>query len=137
MGHYETKTHSSTSKIWDPMKVLEMINPDKAALTCVGYAPSCKRRCRNPINVNNRAKAYAFLDALSYMNPAVNKFGPLLEKLATATLCLAYHQGQVDRKVDSWMRTINDLNSRHRSKRGLVAFLSLHEIESTVSTLSR
>jgi hypothetical protein len=109
MGIYETSTISSTSEVWDPIKVLEMMNPDRATLTCVGYAPSCKRRCRNPINVNNRAKAYIILDVLSCMNPEVSNIRPLLEKLATATLCLAYHQGQVGGKVDSWMRTIDDI----------------------------
>jgi chromosome segregation ATPase len=102
-------TKSEHTKFWDPVDVLQMINPDRNGLTCVGYAPSCRRRCRNPINANNRNTAFGILDELSYINPEVTNIRSKLSTLAKTTLCLAYHQNQVDRMVKSWMNTISTL----------------------------
>jgi hypothetical protein len=106
MGYADCYTTASSSKLWDPLKVLQMVNPDRGGITCVGYAPTCRRRCRNPINANNYSTARAILDALSYIQPTVKLLRPQLQKLAAVTLCVRYHQDQVDLMVEKWANMI-------------------------------
>ncbi|OCK98242.1 uncharacterized protein K441DRAFT_464242, partial [Cenococcum geophilum 1.58] len=91
---------------WDPIETLEIINPDRNCLTCVGYAPSCGRRCRNPINQANRASAFQLLKDLENIDPSMTNIQPQLCRLAGLTLCLRYHQNQVGAVVDEWMSVL-------------------------------
>jgi flagellar biosynthesis GTPase FlhF len=96
------------TKIWDPIETLNIINPDRGCLTCVGYAPSCRRRCRNPVNAGNRTSAFAVLDEMAYLEPESDKVYDLLYELAGYTLCLSYHQNQVGSMAKKWERQIED-----------------------------
>jgi len=96
------------TKIWDPIETLNIINPDRGCLTCVGYAPSCRRRCRNPVNAGNRTSAFAVLDEMAYLEPESDKVYDLLYELAEYTLCLSYHQNQVGSTAKKWERQIED-----------------------------
>jgi len=111
-GSFDTFSHSGkTKKRWDPIETLEIINPDRNCLTCVGYAPSCGRRCRNPINQANRASAFQLLKDLENIDPSTTNIQPQLCRLAGLTLCLRYHQNQVGAVVDEWMSVLPVRNS--------------------------
>ena len=106
-GSFDTFSHSGkTKKRWDPIETLGIINPDRDCLTCVGYAPSCGRRCRNPINQANRASAFQLLKDLENIDPSTTNIKPQLRRLAGLTLCLRYHQNQVSPVVDEWMSVL-------------------------------
>src|SRR5262249_1982548 len=72
------------------------------AFTCVGYAPSKGRRCRNPINQHNRGLAYDLLDRISLLSPTSSQVAKLLPQLASLSLCLRFHQDQVNSVVSEW-----------------------------------
>ena len=111
-GSFDTFSHpGKTKKRWDPIETLEIINPDRNCLTCVGYAPSCGRRCRNPINQANRASAFQLLKDLENIDPSTTNIQPQLRRLAGLTLCLRYHQNQVGAVVDEWMGVLPVRNS--------------------------
>lgn len=107
----------SKQKIWDPIKVLDIINPDRDCLTCVGYAPSCRRRCRNPINAGNRATAFNHLDQMAYSEPGSPDIRELLHKIAKCALCLRYHQDQVNVVVAQWERKIAAMSQETKVKK--------------------
>jgi hypothetical protein len=88
--------------LWDPIETLQIINPDKKGLTCVGYAPSCRRRCRNSINAENHADAFVLLKQLSFLDPASSNIRLQLRELAHLTLYLRNHQDQVHAVVNDW-----------------------------------
>ncbi|KAF2178616.1 hypothetical protein K469DRAFT_477655, partial [Zopfia rhizophila CBS 207.26] len=69
---------------------------------CVGYAPSCRRRCRNPIKQVNRASAFQLLEDLSYIDTSTTDINAKLHELAEFTLCLRYHQSQRNDMVEKW-----------------------------------
>ncbi|KAF2476807.1 uncharacterized protein BDR25DRAFT_41267 [Lindgomyces ingoldianus] len=101
-------------KLWDPSTTLDIINPSKGCLTCVGYAPSCGRRCRNPINQANRASAYRLLEDLSYIDASTTDINAKLHQLAGLTLCLRFHQGQKNDIVKKWCRKIDQQQTASR-----------------------
>jgi hypothetical protein len=96
----------SKPKQWDPDTVLSIINPDYKSITCVGYAPSCRRRCRNPINAQNRARAADILHHMSVSDPDVVKSDKTIYLLAESLLCVRYHKDQVDAVVKQWRHQI-------------------------------
>jgi hypothetical protein len=114
-------------KYWDPIATLDIINPNRGCLTCVGYAPSRGRRCYNPINYGNRESAFLLLEALSEIDISKTDVTEKLHQLASLTLCIRYHQGQDYNVVQKWTRQIGQqqklknmeelpARDRHRSK---------------------
>ncbi|KAH6664489.1 putative reticulocyte-binding protein 2 like protein a [Halenospora varia] len=94
------------AKLWNPSKTLEIINPDYDCLTCVGYAPSRGRRCRNPIRADNRALITRTLDEIAYLPPNSPAVMSRLRGIAGPALCVRYHQGQAETVVMQWQRKI-------------------------------
>ncbi|OBT70763.1 hypothetical protein VF21_10462 [Pseudogymnoascus sp. 05NY08] len=94
---------------WDPEAILDIINPDRGSFTCVGYAPSMRRRCRNPIARNNRDFVYGLLDLLALMDPSSGNFATLLEEAAYRSLCWR-HGNQANDIVKKWEASIVALN---------------------------
>ena len=92
--------------LWDAKALLNIINPAKGTFTCVGDAPSCGRRCRNPIAYDNRAAARRILRKL----PQISHNGVVLERrlheLAELSLCLTHRKDQVSTMVGQWYQTI-------------------------------
>lgn len=107
----EAQTPSSAWKAteWDPEAILGIINPDRGSFTCVGYAPSMRRRCRNPIARNNRDFVYGLLELLVLIGPGGRKFATLLEEAAYRSLCWR-HGNQTDGIVRKWEASIDELN---------------------------
>lgn len=85
---------SHTSKARDLETLLEFINPDTRYFTCVGYAPSQRRRCRNPIACHNRQAAYAILHRLPDLYDNEAGLRAKLRELAGLVLCRRFYPGQ-------------------------------------------
>lgn len=84
------------------MELFQLVNPDKMSITCVGYAPSCGRRCRNPIAYRNVQAAKAVMKKV--IGPGVKDadLKGMLYDLAEYTLCRRYHQGQATEVSARW-----------------------------------
>ncbi|KAF2494796.1 hypothetical protein BU16DRAFT_48193 [Lophium mytilinum] len=110
MGYHSTPHPTYSAPNWDPEITLNIKNYSYGgSVTCVGYAPSKRRRCQNPINAANRAFANNIIEDLRCLNPHSPSIYPQLCRLAGYTLCLRNHQSQVDEVVEGWMRDIAKL----------------------------
>jgi hypothetical protein len=89
----------SSDTLWDPFTVLEMPNLGYGGgVTCLGYARTAGRRCRNPINQSNRARARDILEYISEQPPRYSKLLNYLQDLAEICLCLRWHTPGKDPK---------------------------------------
>ena len=95
--------------LWDPFATLEIINPARGSFTCVGHAPSKRRRCQNPIARHNRDAASNILDSIAQASANSKALESKLRELARVSLCLAYHQNQVDTVVAQWQWKIRSM----------------------------
>src|SRR5262245_871793 len=98
---------SQQAQRWDPDSAFGIGNPDRCgAFTCVGWAQTQGRRCRNRIAGHNQDAAWEILDELSRMSPLdVSEIQTSeLKKAARYALCRRYHQDQVDWVVREWKR---------------------------------
>jgi hypothetical protein len=105
----ENSFSNNQEKIWDPYVILEFCNPDRGAFTCVGYAPSQGRRCRNPIAAHNRAAVQDMLDRMASKSPKSSVVADLLAKIAPLSLCVRYHQDQAQKMVRQWESKIRSV----------------------------
>jgi hypothetical protein len=96
-------------KSWDPSTVFGITNPDTRGFTCVGYAPSCGRRCRNPIAQCNRQKVFDMLDEIALLSPNSRAVTLKLAKIAFLSLCVRNHRGQVEEVVSEWQTRISSM----------------------------
>jgi hypothetical protein len=101
-----TSTSLSSLPIWDPETAFAITNPNRGKLTCVGYAPSKRRRCENGISGFNETCARPILKRLSRQYPSRSGMKDDLKQLAQCLLCRkypAYHyQSQVDDMIKKW-----------------------------------
>jgi hypothetical protein len=104
---YRSSFVDHKSPAWDPCAILEIVNPDRGCLTCVGYAPSQHRRCRNLIAAGNQSCVYKMLDALANTPPESKSVESQLKQIAALSLCRRYHQNQADSVVDQWLSRIS------------------------------
>jgi len=97
---------SSSEARWDPIKAFSIHNHEKGgAVSCVGWAPSKRRRCQNPIAAQNRSAAEYLLKDMSYRDPNTVT-DATLEMIAGYSLCRAYHQNQKAEMVRNWKNVI-------------------------------
>lgn len=97
------------TKEWDPHTTLGIINPDQGTFTCVGYAPSKHRRCRNPIARAGRDFVYELLELLALISTSTrssHEFAILLQEAACRSLCWR-HDNQVASVVEQWGASIS------------------------------
>ncbi|KZF22021.1 hypothetical protein L228DRAFT_268521 [Xylona heveae TC161] len=88
---------------WDPIEVLKL---EPVSYTCVGWAPSQGRRCRNPIAQANRCAASNLLAMMAYQSPSASKLTDILDDLAHRILCKRNHQYQAGDMVMKWQQMI-------------------------------
>ncbi|RDL33068.1 Uncharacterized protein BP5553_08507 [Venustampulla echinocandica] len=105
------KVSTEEVKLWNPSKILGIINPDNDRLTCVGDAPSQRRRCRNPIRADNQALITKALDEIAYLPPDSPAVMTKLRAIAGPALCVRYHQSQAETVVMQWQRKIQPLKT--------------------------
>ena len=100
-------TTSSTSvQDWDPLELLEIINPTKLPFSCVGYAKTQHRRCRNRIAQHNITSAKNILRGLPQICADGAELRRRLRDLASLALCISLHQDQRNQIAEQWYRTI-------------------------------
>ena len=92
------------------MELFQLVNPDKMSITCVGYAPSCRRRCRNPIAYRNVQAAKAVMRQVVRPGLSNTDLKAMLHDLAEYTLCQGAHQYQAANVSDRWFGMVQ----RHR-----------------------
>jgi len=93
---------------WDASEVLD-VDPHSAGFTCVGYAKTRGRRCRNVIAKANRDEAAKILQKMSGKDVHSASFDSKLESLANRLLCRRWHAGdsfQVELIVEEWESSI-------------------------------
>ncbi|KAH6707913.1 hypothetical protein BKA61DRAFT_558559 [Leptodontidium sp. MPI-SDFR-AT-0119] len=119
-----SSSYCGSSKLWDPLETLEIINPDPGyqCITCVGYAPSKGRRCRIAINKYNRQTITNTLNEISYLHPSDPNVVSRLRGVAGAALCVRRHQGQASDILSQWRSKLpkgqrTDSEQRPRSSR--------------------
>ncbi|KAF1837100.1 hypothetical protein BDW02DRAFT_492162, partial [Decorospora gaudefroyi] len=95
--------HSPTP--WNPTAILQLTHDKR----CIGYAPSKKRKCQNPIRAQNAAYMVSLLAQLALVSPLDTVcLRPRLWVLAQRGLCVRWHQGQVEEVVRRWEGRIRD-----------------------------
>lgn len=100
---------------WDPEAILGFTNLDRGSFTCVGYAPSMHRRCRNPIGQNERDLVYGMLDLLDLRSTNSGKVATQLKKVACRSLCWR-HGDQANDVVEKWEASIAAYKARENTK---------------------
>jgi hypothetical protein len=105
-------------KLWNPSKTLGIINMDPGyqCITCIGYAPSQRRRCRNPIRKDNRDFITETLDEIAYLHPNNPAVMSRLRAIASPALCVRYHQNQDETVLKQWQSKIQQLPDIEDSK---------------------
>ena len=86
-----------SGSLWNPGDVLYNLSFSKP--TCIGFAISQGRRCRNRIAAHNLIEANRLLIELSEREPKWARMADSLEKVASLLLCKAVHQNQVNETV--------------------------------------
>ncbi|PYH72939.1 uncharacterized protein BO88DRAFT_173417 [Aspergillus vadensis CBS 113365] len=83
--------------------------------SCVGWAPSQGRHCRNPTNARNRRHAVSLLDQGTRLLKAGQSIDHILEELAPLVLCRHYHQNQAAGLSNTWVSRVDEYIAKHRS----------------------
>jgi hypothetical protein len=84
------------------MSLFTLMNPDKLAITCVGYASSRRRRCRNAIAFENIQAAKAVMERLVRPGVSDRDLKEMLFGLAKYTLCQKTHPYQAKEVSERW-----------------------------------
>jgi hypothetical protein len=120
--YYGASSHDDSSaerkKLWKPCETLDIINPDPGyqCITCVGYAPSQRRRCRNPINAENKRFIMEKLDEIAYLHPDSPTVTSRLRAIAGRALCVRYHQNQAGKILQEWQDKIQRVTPRNKGR---------------------
>lgn len=102
---------------WTPSKVLANIDNSACNFTCVGYARTANRRCRNPIAASNQNKAAKLVSEMSRLDLSSPDIPELFGDLAPLVLCRRWHQDQAADMVDEWKDQIDALRRKRRAAR--------------------
>ncbi|KAG9230998.1 hypothetical protein BJ875DRAFT_470709 [Amylocarpus encephaloides] len=96
------------TKQWDPLKALGILNTDIGyqCITCIGYAPSQRRRCQNPIRQDNRQFITTTLNEIAYLSSDSPIVISKLQAIAGPALCVRYHQVQASTILMQWKAAI-------------------------------
>ncbi|CAF9911785.1 hypothetical protein IMSHALPRED_010574 [Imshaugia aleurites] len=90
---------------WAPAEVLDL-DGISSGFTCVGYAKSKGRKCRNAISYDNRQEAIKLLSEMSRLDPQSPTIDNKLEELASRLLCKRNHRNQAIETKGQWQRRI-------------------------------
>jgi hypothetical protein len=105
--------------IWDPYSTLKICNQERGINTCIGWAPSKRRRCQYPTNASRRKEANLLLEAISEMEPNFDELEGDLRLLVSCCMCKSLHntRKQVDAVLSEWEILIKAEQKRIRSRR--------------------
>ncbi|QIW95262.1 hypothetical protein AMS68_000780 [Peltaster fructicola] len=90
----------------DIADLLELHNPDKGGITCVGTAPSRGRRCRNAIAAGNILKGKDLIREIPDLVTKPKELRSTLLQIATCLLCKQLHQSQAREISRGWRYTL-------------------------------
>jgi hypothetical protein len=90
----------------DLYDLLGIVNLECSSLTCVGFAHTEKRRCRDPM-CDFEAIDKMLEDLSDKLANGLHIFDLLVE-LATVTLCTSWHQGQAEDVARNWENLIDN-----------------------------
>ena len=102
---------------WDPSRILANIDNRSCNITCVGYAKTANRRCRNPIAAENQAKAAILVTAMARLDISSPEVTCLLKRLAPLVLCRRWHQNQTVDVADNWRDEVAALRREREATR--------------------
>ncbi len=105
-----------TTPQWAPAEILD-IDPHSSNFTCIGYAKSKNRRCRNPIACDNRQKGANILLEMSRLDPQSQRLDGKLEGLASRLLCKRWHQDQAAQMKRQWLHEIENYRAAETARR--------------------
>lgn len=107
---------SSQISVSELRDVLNLVNPDTKTFTCVGNAPSQRRRCRNHIAGSNQSIADDIVRNLPRMSQNRSELRRELHELAERALCRRNHQNQASEVAQDWYKAIvQEINRRSPS----------------------
>jgi hypothetical protein len=92
------------------MELFQIVNPDKMSITCVGSAPSYRRRCRNTIACHNVQAAKEVMRQVVRPGVSNTELKEMLFDLAGYTLCRSGHKIQATDVSERWFGLVQ----RHR-----------------------
>ncbi|OCK83899.1 hypothetical protein K432DRAFT_321429 [Lepidopterella palustris CBS 459.81] len=116
MSLYSSSSSSlPESAVWDPRATLRL--DAHGTFTCIGFASSKGRRCRNPIASHNSVEIEKAISRLAICEPRATRMQPELEDLALRALCRRNHQDQAPEVVESWQARMRDLRRTLRTTR--------------------
>ena len=94
---------ASSNRLWNPSKILQLgkYSPEESC-TCVGYAPSKGRRCRNQIAAVNHEEARKMLERISRMDMVAADLEEDFEEIASLLSCRRWHQNQAAAMASKW-----------------------------------
>lgn len=99
------RTPPRKAKIWDPVTVLEIHNPDYSDnFTCLGWADTQGRRCHLPPGAGGQPEVFEVLETLAYHTPNFAGMKKLLSEAAYAGLCGRWHRKP--EKVEAQLRYV-------------------------------
>ena len=105
--NHSQKPLAMTTPRWVPAEVLQL-DPYSLGFTCIGYAKTQGRRCRNHIAEANRQESAKLLLEMSRMDPCLQRLDSELEELASRLLCRRWHQDQAGEIERQWHRHIEN-----------------------------
>ncbi|KAF2124453.1 hypothetical protein P153DRAFT_301855, partial [Dothidotthia symphoricarpi CBS 119687] len=83
---------------WVPTDVLELCDDGR----CIGYAPSKRRKCLNPISYANSQALNSLVEKIANQQPDPVLLRPILEQMAVHGLCQRNHKPQVHEMMEKW-----------------------------------
>ena len=101
---------------WAPAEVLDL-DSISSGFTCVGYAKSKGRQCRNAIAFANRQEAVKILREMSRLDPQSRRLDDKLEELAIRLLCKSWHRDQAVDMKEQWLDDIEDYVATEAARR--------------------
>lgn len=97
----------ATVQYFDAAVLLKFHNPDKGRVSCVGYAPSQRRRCQNVIRKDNITKGQVLAEQLSGLSRNSKQLHSHLLDIAECLLCQRNHQDQAEDMAEEWSHIIS------------------------------
>ena len=98
------------SRLWNPSQTLKL--EEDASCTCIGYAVTKGRPCRNVIRYGDWRQAFYLLERLSVIDPKSREVNTSLKEIARLLLCKRWHgvpggsSDQIPTVVRRWVRVI-------------------------------
>ena len=105
--NHSKKLLGMTGPQWAPAEVLHL-DPYSFGFTCIGYAKTQGRRCRNHIADANLQESAKLLLEMSRIDPYSQRLDSELEELASRLLCRRWHQVQAGEIKRQWHRHIEN-----------------------------